>query len=111
MTPARKRPAAKFAELRFRPERTWALKGIAERGCWIRASDLETLLEAGGKFTVPQLADCLVDWLAFTDDAASAKRTLHRLLHRHFLIRTLAFTRGMVHRRRGACSSALHSSD
>ena len=83
MTDAKKQPADEFVELRFRPG-TWARKGIPERGCWIRASDLEAMLEAGGNYTVTQLAHCLVDWLEVTDDPACAKRTLRDLLNRHF---------------------------
>ncbi len=83
MIDAPTRPVDEFIELRFRPG-TWERKGIPERGCWIRAKELETMLEAGGDFTVPQLAHCLVDWLAVTDEPASAKHTLYRLLGRHF---------------------------
>ena len=77
------RPVDEFIELQFRPG-TWQQKGIPERGCWIRTTDLETILEAGGSYTVPQLAHCLIDWLVVTEDPQSAKRTLHRLLDRHF---------------------------
>ena len=83
MSGARKRPADDFVELRFRPG-TWARKGIPERGCWIRVTDLEAILEAGGSYSVPQLAHCLVDWIALTDNRASTKQTLRRLLDRHF---------------------------
>ena len=75
--------ATEFVELRFRPG-TWERKGLPEQGCWIRATDLETMLEAGGTFTVTQLAHCLIDWLAVTDDATAAKRTLCSLLDRNF---------------------------
>ena len=83
MTEMRRQPTDDFVELRFRPG-TWERKGIPEQGCWIRATDLETMLEAGGNFTVPQLAHCLIDWLAVTNDRASAKHTLTCLLDRHF---------------------------
>ena len=83
MTGARNRPIHDFIELRFRPG-TWDDKGIPERGCWIRVTDLEAMLDAGGSYTVPQLAHCLIDWLAVTSDPASAKRTLFQLLNRHF---------------------------
>lgn len=75
--------ADEFVELRFRAG-TWEKKGIPERGCWIRMTDLEAMIEAGGNYTVPQLAHCLVDWLIVTDDTLSAKRTLLQLLDRHF---------------------------
>lgn len=75
--------ADEFLELRFRPG-TWARQGIPEEGCWIRVKDLETMLEAGGSFTPSQLAHCLLDWLAVTDDRMSAKSTLSRLLDRQF---------------------------
>lgn len=83
MTNATAPSATDFVELRFRPG-TWERKGLPEQGCWIRATDLETMLEAGGNFTVPQLAHCLVDWLAVTDDRARGKQTLLALLDRHF---------------------------
>ena len=74
---------SEFVELRFRPG-TWERKGLPESGCWIQAKDLEAMIEAGGNFTVPQLAHCLIDWLSVTDNPTSAKRTLRRLLDRHF---------------------------
>ena len=83
MTNESSRPVDEFMELRFRPG-TWERKGIPEQGCWIRATDLEAMLEAGGNFTVPQLAHCLIDWLTVTENPASAKRTLKRLIDRHF---------------------------
>ena len=83
MTRAARSAADDFVELRFHPG-TWRRKGIPEQGCWIRQSDLEAMIEAGGSFSVPQLAHCLIDWLAFTDDTVAAKSTLHRLIDRHF---------------------------
>ena len=83
MTNATAPSATDFVELRFMPG-TWERKGLPEQGCWIRATDLETMLEAGGNFTVPQLAHCLVDWLTVTEDPKSAKLTLDRLLDRHY---------------------------
>lgn len=75
--------ADEFVELRFWPG-TWDRQGIPEQGCWIRVQDLEATLEAGGCVSASQLAHCLLDWLAVTNDRASAKRTLQILLDRQF---------------------------
>lgn len=72
-----------FVELTYKPG-YWERAGIPERGCRIRVSTLEKIVEAGGSYEIHELVFGLMDWLDVTDEPEPALKTLRQLLDRHF---------------------------
>lgn len=72
-----------FVELQFKAG-FWERGGIPERGCWIRQSALERILEQRGAYEVDDLILGLMDWLDVTDEPEPALKTLRQLFDRHY---------------------------
>lgn len=72
-----------FVELRFKPG-AWENNGIPLKGCRIRTSTFETIVQRGGSFEVDDVIYGLMDWLDVAEDPAPALDILRMILDRHF---------------------------